>query len=70
MATSKGVDVTVEAARLRNWAEANDARYVDWDAMFRNWLDKARPGTAPAVQAAPKRLTADDLRKLREEGLA
>jgi len=69
MASSKGVDVTVEAARLRNWAEANDARYVDWDAMFRNWLDKARPAAAPAPSRAPLK-TAADLRREREAGEA
>jgi len=69
MATSKGVDVTVEAARLRNWAEANDARYVDWDAMFRNWLDKARPTTPAAPSSNWDRLpTAAQIRAQRQNG--
>lgn len=70
MAQAKGVDVTAEAVRLRNWAEANDARYVDWDAMFRNWLDKARPSTTPAAPVSnwDRLPTAAQLRAQREAG--
>lgn len=68
-ATSRGVDVVVEATRLRNWAEAKDARYVDWDAMFRNWLDKARPTEQPTRPSGYDRLlTADEIRARREAG--
>lgn len=70
-AAAKGLDVTSEAARLRNWAEANDARYADWDSMFRNWLDRARPTEAPARPSNWDRLpTAAELRARREAGEA
>lgn len=68
-AAARGVDVTSEAARLRNWAEANDARYADWDAMFRNWLDKARPVEAPTRPSNWDRLpTAAEIRARRQAG--
>lgn len=55
-ARAKGLDVDSLAFRFRNWAQANDARYVDWDATFRNWIDKEKtsPG-APAQRQRPGR---------------
>lgn len=36
-----GIDIDREAERMRNWSEANGKKYKDWDAAFRNWLDRA-----------------------------
>lgn len=36
-----GIDIDREAEKLRNWSLANGKLYKDWDAAFRNWLDKA-----------------------------
>lgn len=36
-----GLDPVREAERFRNHALTNDRRCADWDAAFRNWLDKA-----------------------------
>lgn len=36
-----GIDIDREAERLRNWSLANGKQYKDWDAAFRNWLEKA-----------------------------
>lgn len=55
-AHSKGINVDHEAERFRNWAQAKDQRYVDWDAAFRNWLTNSRttgptrPATSPRDQ--------------------
>lgn len=51
-AETKGVDITAEARAFRNHAATHDRRARDWDAAFRTWLDKARPGTT-ATTAAP-----------------
>jgi hypothetical protein len=42
-ARKRGVSAAFEGERFRNWVKANDRRYVDWDAAFRNWLMKATP---------------------------
>ena len=42
-ALAKGIDVNTLAERMRNWAEAKDARYANWDATFRNWIDREDP---------------------------
>lgn len=38
-AKDEGIDIAAQAKKFRNWAEARDQRYADWDAAFRNWLD-------------------------------
>lgn len=38
LALAEGVDCDREAARFRDYAEANDWRKVNWEATFRNWL--------------------------------
>ena len=48
-ALAKGLDVNALAWRFRNWAEAKDARYVNWDATFRNWIDKEQPPQQPTT---------------------
>lgn len=45
-ALAKGLDVHSLATRFRNWAEASDKRYVNWDATFRNWIDREDPQPA------------------------
>lgn len=44
IATERGIDLDHQATRFRDWAEANDRRYADWDAAFRNWLTSERNG--------------------------
>lgn len=56
-ATAKGLDADQIAFRFRNWAQSNDARYVDWDATFRNWIDREN---TPARPAQPTRRASDD----------
>ena len=34
-------DVELEADRFRDWVAANNVKYVDWTAAFRNWLRRA-----------------------------
>jgi hypothetical protein len=43
LAKQRGVDVEREAAKMRDWLLANGKRYKDYDAGFRNWLERARP---------------------------
>lgn len=42
-ATEKNLDLNEEAEKFRNWAIANDRKYVDWGRTFSNWLINARP---------------------------
>ena len=37
-AAQDAIDLEHEAGKFRNWALANDKRYVDWDRAFSNWL--------------------------------
>ena len=57
-AAESGVNCDIEADKLRDWAQATGNRYADWDAMFRNWLRKARPSNV--VSFAPRAPTLDD----------
>ena len=34
-------DIELEADRFRDWVAANNVKYVDWTAAFRNWLRRA-----------------------------
>lgn len=43
IARSRGVDLRLEADKLRDWATAGGKKYLDWDATFRNWLRNAKP---------------------------
>jgi len=43
LAKHRGVDVDREATKMRDWLLANGKRYKDYDAGFRNWLERARP---------------------------
>ena len=43
LAKHRGVDVEREATKMRDWLLANGKRYKDYDAGFRNWLERARP---------------------------
>ena len=42
-AAEKNLDLGEEAEKFRNWAIANDRKYVDWGRTFSNWLINARP---------------------------
>lgn len=41
LARDEGVNITREATRFRNHAQANGRTQKDWNAAFRNWLLKA-----------------------------
>ena len=45
------IDMDREARKFRNHAEATGRLLVDWDAGFRNWLDKAAEYAPPDPQA-------------------
>jgi uncharacterized protein YdaU (DUF1376 family) len=40
-AAQKGVRVSAEAERCRNWCLQEDKRCRDWAAFWRNWIDRA-----------------------------
>lgn len=44
IAADRGIDLDHQVTRFRDWAQANDRRYADWDAAFRNWLTSERNG--------------------------
>lgn len=46
-ATARGVDLTQELVKLRDWAKGCAARRSDWDAVWRNWTRNARPSGRP-----------------------
>lgn len=45
LALERGIDLTLEVDKMRDWATANDERKASWDATFRNWIRNAKPGT-------------------------
>lgn len=51
-AAGADINVTYQAERFRNWAQATDARYADWPATWRNWIAKAIDDAKPAGQTA------------------
>lgn len=63
IATERGVDLRAEWVKLTDWALANGKTFVDWDAAFRNWLNKARPeragGTGDRWQDNRRRMFAE-----------
>lgn len=53
-----GVDPAFELERWRNYCQANDTMWVDWQAAWRNWLSNAQPrrtfgGTGPPNAHGP-----------------
>lgn len=52
-ANKNSLDLSTQASRFRNHAEANDRRQRNWDATFRTWLSKAVEHQASAPK--PKR---------------
>ena len=56
-AAELGVDVDFEATQFRNYAIANDRRYVVWNSAFANWLGNARPRPAPRGAPTPTATT-------------
>lgn len=50
IAGEKHIDIAAEATKFHDWTQANDRRYVDWDAGFRTWLGNAKTGTAPTTR--------------------
>lgn len=45
-ARSRGVDLDLQLANMRDWARANGARKADWEATWRNWTRNAKPSGA------------------------
>lgn len=70
------VDVKHQAERFRDWALANDRRYADWTATFRNWIRTSisdRPTFSKAsggggAPPSPDDEISDRLWKIRLEG--
>jgi hypothetical protein len=46
-AAERGIDVNLEADKMRDWAISKGEARKDWDATFRNWLRNARPQQVP-----------------------
>jgi hypothetical protein len=44
-AVERGLNLDRAVETFKAHAEANDRRLVDWDAGFRQWLAKERPGS-------------------------
>jgi hypothetical protein len=40
------LDLRMEHDKFMDWVRANDRRYVDWNAGWRNWMRNARSGAA------------------------
>jgi len=53
-ATEHRLNLTREAQRFRDHAQANDRRARDWDAAFRMWLSKAAERTPATRPGQPK----------------
>lgn len=56
VAPPEGVDPAFELERWRNYCQANDTMWVDWQAAWRNWLGNAQPrrgSTGPPQAAQP-----------------
>lgn len=56
------IDADVEAMKFRDWVAANGKLYVDWDAAFHTWLNRAGPGSRPARPA--RRTTTDRMQEV------
>lgn len=52
LAAERGVDVELEATKMRDWAASEGKAGKDWDARFRNWLRGARPTLAASTTRA------------------
>lgn len=63
-ASEKGIDVALEAAKMRDWAISKGESRKDWDATFRNWIRNARPtpGHTPKPTAGQRLLEEWELR--------
>lgn len=46
IARERGVDLALEADKMRDWAAAGAETAVDWDARFSGWLRRATPARA------------------------
>ena len=42
-AAQAGINITLEAEKMRDWALSKGETRKDWNATFRNWLRNARP---------------------------
>lgn len=51
-AKHRGVDLRIELQKLRDWANANNAKKADWEATWRNWTRNAKPLSGPSKQAS------------------
>jgi hypothetical protein len=72
-ATARGVDLSVELLKLRDWALSSAHRRSDWDSVWRNWTRNARSssGSGRPQNHSPTQVAFDELARLeREEMLA
>lgn len=60
LASSLGVDLSVEAAQFADFHQAKGSKFKDWDAAFRTWLRNAKK-----YQPAHLRAVGDDEPKVR-----
>lgn len=49
IARERGLDLELEAEKMRDWAAAGAETAVDWDARFCGWLRRATPARAAPI---------------------
>jgi hypothetical protein len=54
-ARARGVDLSLELPKLRDWATANGTKKADWEATWRNWTRTAKPLSGPQRTAGGTR---------------
>ena len=63
LAESRGLNADEQATIMRDWAASNGTTKRDWDATFRNWLRRARPGRGGTQRSLNGELLAKMLRE-------
>lgn len=43
LAQGRGVDLSLELTKMRDWAASNNSKKIDWNATWRNWTRNAKP---------------------------
>lgn len=66
-ATGRGVNLTDEFKRMRDWAKANSAKKSDWDATWRNWTRSAKPSSVSGRTPTPLEQQMERVRQLEAE---
>jgi hypothetical protein len=69
IAQARGVDLSVELEKLRDWASGGAHKRDDWDSVWRNWTRNARAATGGRVQPnhSPTQVAFDELARLKRE---